>query len=159
MENPEISQFGQVLLFAVGAVVFVAITLTVSRLVAPHKPNPEKGAPYECGEDPVGSSWGRFNNRFYVMGLAFLLFEAELVFLFPWSAVFAKPTVPSAHWAWFAGVEMVVFLFVLAVGLAYLWAKGYLDWAKPKPQVPAQVRPRNSGRAGYQKYLPKALER
>jgi NADH-quinone oxidoreductase subunit A len=76
-----------------------------------------------------------------------------LVFLFPWSVVFAGPVGANENaWRWFSGVEMLIFVFILAVGLAYLWAKGYLDWAKPTPKFPPSVRPRQAGTLGYEKY-------
>jgi NADH-quinone oxidoreductase subunit A len=129
----EIEQFGQLLLFLVGSIAFVLVTLGVARLLSPHRPNPEKNAAYECGEDPAGSSWGQFNPRFYVVALIFMLFEAELLFLFPWSVVFAgkMPGEPAFLWRWHSGVSMLLFVALLAIGLAFVWVKGYLDWVKP----------------------------
>jgi NADH-quinone oxidoreductase subunit A len=76
--------------------------------------------------------------RFYVLALVFLLFEVEIVFLFPWSTVFANVSLneqTSGSWGWFALTEMLIFIIVLAVGLAYVWRMGHLDWVKSKPET------------------------
>lgn len=132
--NRLLSDFGLILLFIIGAIIFVGVALFVSSLLRPHKPNEEKLSSYECGEDAVGSAWGQFNSRFYVVGLIFLLFEAEIVFLFPWARVFGKKSFINATnglWGWFSFSEMLVFILFLALGLVYVWKKGYLDWVKP----------------------------
>jgi NADH-quinone oxidoreductase subunit A len=132
--NRLLSDFGLILLFIIGAIIFVGVALFVSSLLRPDKPNEEKLSSYECGEDAVGSAWGQFNSRFYVVGLIFLLFEAEIVFLFPWASVFGKKSfIGATHglWGWFSFSEMLVFILLLALGLVYVWKKGYLDWVKP----------------------------
>jgi NADH-quinone oxidoreductase subunit A len=141
MEQGYLSGFGEVLLFLVAGTVFILVTLLVSRLVRPDRPNPEKLATYESGEEPIGSPYTQFNIRFYVVALIFLLFEVEIVFLFPWSTVFAKKewiTQTNGQWGWFAMTEMIVFILILALGLAYVWVNGFLDWVKPDPK-PTQV--------------------
>jgi NADH-quinone oxidoreductase subunit A len=133
----EISGFGTVLLFMVGGVMFILLTLFASNLLRPRRPNEEKLTTYESGEDPVGNAWGNFNIRFYIIALIFILFEVELVFLFPWATVFGdadRVAETDGLWGWFALVETLIFIGILAVGLAYVWAKGYLDWVKPKPK-------------------------
>lgn len=138
MENPQLSDFGTILLFIIGAIVFVALALSFSRLIRPNRPNYEKLTSYECGEEPVGNAWGQFNARFYIIALVFLLFEVEIIFLFPWATVFGdeeriKET--NGLWGWFSLVEMFLFLFILIAGLAYAWAKGFLDWVKREAEV------------------------
>lgn len=133
----EISGFGTALLFIIGGIAFVGGTLLVGRILRPVRPNQEKNTTYESGEDPVSSAWGIFNPRFYVVALIFLLFETELVFLFPWATVFADPDLneqTDGLWGKFALIETFVFIGILLVGLAYVWANGMLDWAKPKPE-------------------------
>lgn len=133
----EISGFGTVLLFIVGGIGFLVITLFAGKLLRPERPSAEKQTTYESGEDPSGSAWGQFNVRFYVIALIFLLFEAELVFLFPWATVFAKQELieqTDGLWAKFSLIETVVFIVILAVGLAYVWKNGMLEWVKPKPK-------------------------
>lgn len=130
-----VSGFGEVLLFIIGGLLFVTVSLTVARLVRPHRPSAAKLASYETGEESTGSAWTQFNVRFYIIALIFLLFEVELVFLFPWATVFGNKVLNQATnqtWAWFALVEMMLFVLILAIGLAYAWGNGYLDWIKPK---------------------------
>ena len=132
-----ISGFGTILLFIIGAVLFLGIALFAGRLIRPNRPNEEKLTTYESGEDPVGVAWGQFNPRFYVIALVFLLFEVEIVFLFPWATIFdSKPLQDATDggWGWLTFVEMMIFVGVLAIGLAYVWAKGHLNWDKPEVQ-------------------------
>ena len=109
--------FGTVLIFALLGIVLVYIPLLIQKLVAPSQKTPDKLANYECGEEPEGSAWVQFNIRFYVIALIFLIFDVEVVFLFPWAMVFKDLGL-------LAFVEMGIFLIVLIVGLAYVWKKG-----------------------------------
>ncbi len=116
----------------------VCIAFFTSRLLSPNHPNPEKQSSYECGEEPTGSAWLPFNSRFYVIALVFLLFDVEMVFVFPWSVVFGSHELKSAdpRWGWLALTEMFIFLGILILGLVYVCVKGDLDWIKPNPVVP-----------------------
>jgi NADH-quinone oxidoreductase subunit A len=132
------SPWAEVLLFLAGGLAFVTAALLVSRLIRPNRPNPEKLTPYESGEQPSGTAWVQVSTKFYVIALIFLLFEVEAVFLFPWATVFANEELineTNGEWGWFSFVEMFIFVGVLALGLAYAWAKGYLDWIKPVQEV------------------------
>lgn len=132
-----LSDFSEILLFIIGGILFVVVALITSRLIRPNRPNPEKLSSYESGEDPVSAPWTQFNIRFYIIALVFLLFEVEIIFLFPWSVVFAdKELNDHTHgtWGWLALLEMVAFILILALGLAYAWVNGHLDWIKPDPQ-------------------------
>lgn len=124
-----ISEFGIILLFVILGFVFVAIALVAAAIVRPSRPNPIKNSTYECGEIPIGEPWVRFNVRFYVIALVFLLFDVEVVFLLPWALVFKQL-------GWFAFIEMIVFIIILFAGFAYLWGKGDLNWERPKPHIP-----------------------
>lgn len=140
MKTPYLSAFGEVLLFLVAGALFILITLLVARFIRPHRPNPEKLATYESGEEPVTTAWTQFNIRFYIVALIFLLFEVELVFLFPWATVFAKKELVAetqGQWGWFALIEMLLFVLILGLGLAYAWVNGFLDWVKPAPKPTA----------------------
>ncbi|MEQ8533718.1 MAG: NADH-quinone oxidoreductase subunit A [Imperialibacter sp.] len=131
---PELSGFGTILLFIIGGFVFVLLSVGFAMLVRPNRPNIEKLTTYECGEDPSTSAWGKFNVGFYIVALIFLLFEVELVFLFPWATVFGQKELVDATgglWGWFALGEMTVFVLILALGLVFAWAKGYLEWERP----------------------------
>ena len=124
-----LTEFGRILIFLILGAVFVAGGLIVAWLLRPSRPYPSKLATYECGEVPVGDTRVRFNIRFYVVALIFLIFDVEVVFLFPWATVYR-------HLGWFAFIEMLVFLGILFVGYAYVWRKGDLDWDKPAPKIP-----------------------
>ncbi|MBX3044312.1 MAG: NADH-quinone oxidoreductase subunit A [Candidatus Kapabacteria bacterium] len=124
-----LTEYSVVLVFLFVGVFFVAAGIVVAALIRPSRPNPRKNSTYESGEEPIGSPWIQFNNRFYIIALAFIIFDVELVMLFPWAVVFKEM-------GWFAFWGMIVFAFILALGLAYDWAKGLLDWEKPQPQIP-----------------------
>ena len=131
---PNLSEFGTILLFIVGAIVFAIIGLLVAKFIRPDKPNFEKLTTYESGEDTVGNAWGKFNIQFYVVAIIFLLFEVEIIYLFPWAIVFGdKELIEGTDWAWawFAITEMFIFILLLALSLIYAWRKGFLDWVKP----------------------------
>ncbi|GAB3826255.1 NADH-quinone oxidoreductase subunit A [Pontibacter rugosus] len=133
------SDFGTILLFLVGGAIFVVIGMLTSRLIRPDNPNAEKLTTYESGEEPIGNAWVQFNPRFYVVALIFIIFDVELAFLFPWATVFGRKELIEATgglWGWFSLAEMFIFIGVLVLGLAYAWAKGHLDWIKPKPILP-----------------------
>jgi NADH-quinone oxidoreductase subunit A len=140
MQTDELSEFGNILLFIIGAILFFVVIMTLARLLRPHRPNAEKLTTYECGEETVGNAWGQFNIRFYIVALIFILFDVELVFLFPWAVVFGDRNLNAATdglWGWFALTEMFIFVAVLALGLAYAWVKGHLDWVKPALPTPS----------------------
>ncbi|MGD1843440.1 MAG: NADH-quinone oxidoreductase subunit A [Thermonemataceae bacterium] len=133
MEHTEISEFGAILLFIIGGFLFIGVSLLASWLLRPRRPNPEKLAAYECGEEAIGNAWGNFNIKFYLVALVFILFDVEIIFLFPWATVFGQAALIEASnglWGWFALIEMFIFIGMLAIGLAYVWAKGHLNWTK-----------------------------
>lgn len=102
-------------------VVFVLGAFIASWLIAPHKPSEAKLSTYECGEEPVAGSWIQFNVRYYLFALAFVIFDVEVVFLAP-TLLVLKPL----GLAGFA--EIAIFLFILILGLGYIWRKGALEW-------------------------------
>jgi len=124
--------FANALIFLVVGFGFVLFSLLASRLVQTVHPTPEKLTNYECGEDPIGSPWVRFNIRFYMVALGFIIFDVETIFLFPWAVVFKDLGL-------FAFVEMMIFVAILLVGLAYIWAKGDIEWVKPQSPWAEQV--------------------
>ena len=107
--------FAQIFAFMFLAVVFVAIALGLSRLVAPRFPSRAKGEIYECGEHPIGDAWFNFNPRFYIVALVFIVFDVEVALTFPVAVVFRAWKTAGA--GWIAFVEIVVFVLVLAAGL------------------------------------------
>jgi NADH-quinone oxidoreductase subunit A len=134
----QISEFGKILIFLITGVIMVSFTFFITRFIAPNHPNPEKLTSYECGEEPTGNAWLPFNTRFYVIALVFLLFEVEMVFIFPWAIVFGSHALNDAdpRWSVLSLIEMFVFLGILILGLAYVWVKGDLNWIKPDPIRP-----------------------
>lgn len=134
----QISEFGKILLFLIVGIIVVALIFFVNRIASPKNPNAEKLSSYECGEEPTGNAWLPFNPRFYVIALVFLLFEVEMVFVFPWATVFANKDIIAfdSRWGILSLIEMFVFLGILILGLVYVWRKGDLEWIKPTPTVP-----------------------
>ncbi|MEO6978705.1 MAG: NADH-quinone oxidoreductase subunit A [Mucilaginibacter sp.] len=134
----QISEFGKILIFLITGIIMVCFAFFINRLLAPKNPTPEKLTSYECGEEVTGNAWLPFNSRFYVIALVFLLFDVEMVFIFPWATVFGSHEINNfePRWGWLALTEMFVFLGILILGLAYVWVKGDLDWIKPKPIIP-----------------------
>lgn len=144
MNDTEIylSAFGEVLLFIIGGILFILLAFFTSSLLRPNRPGQQKLSTYESGEEAISSAWTQFNIRFYIIALIFLLFEVEILFLFPWATVFAKKELieeTNGLWGWFSVVEVVIFIAVLALGLAYAWVNGHLDWIKPQP-IPTEAR-------------------
>ena len=112
----------------VAVFIFLAIILLVAPLVIQFLISPrfnKKGDKldiYECGEIPEGSAWVKFNVRFYVIALVFLIFDVEILFLFPWAVVYQQLGL-------LAFIEALVFITILVVALAYAWRKGALEWS------------------------------
>lgn len=102
------------LAFALGSVIF-------SRLIGQKKPTAVKLAPYECGMPPVGSARERFSIKFYLVAVTFIVFDIEVVFMYPWAVVFKRLGMYGA-------AAMGFFVFVLIVGFIYEWKKGGLEW-------------------------------
>jgi NADH-quinone oxidoreductase subunit A len=101
---------------------FCAGTLLAALIIRPNKPDPEKLAPYECGMPPLMEAHERFSIRFYLLGILFLLFDVEAMFLFPWAVKYDALGL-------FGFVEMMLFIAILLVGYFYAWRKGALEWA------------------------------
>ncbi|MBE8713241.1 NADH-quinone oxidoreductase subunit A [Sphingobacterium hungaricum] len=145
MDDPaQLSAYGNVLLFAIVGLLLVCATLFLGTILSPKNPNPIKLSTYECGEDAIGTSWIQFNPRFYVIALVFLLFDVELIFVFPWATVFGNADfiAADARWGWFTLIEMGLFIGILILGLVYVWKNGDLNWIKPthvKPTVDVAI--------------------
>ncbi len=137
-EVSQISEFGKILIFLITGIILVALMFFANRVIAPNNPTPEKLISYECGEEPTGNAWLPFNSRFYVIALIFLLFDVEMVFIFPWATVFGSHEIQAVdhRWGLFSLTEMFLFLGILILGLVYVWVKGDLNWIKPTPTRP-----------------------
>lgn len=115
--------YGLVLALLAIGVLIVAGALSVSRLLRPHRPTPEKLLTYECGVDPVGGDWAQSQIRYYVFTYLYVVFAVDAVFLFPWATIFAAPGFGMTTL-----VEMLVFLGFIALGILYAWRKRVLAW-------------------------------
>jgi len=124
-----LTDFGNIFIFILLAAVFVVIAIIAAKLLRPSRPTKEKLLIYECGENPEGSPWVKFNIRFYVVALIFLIFDVEVVLLLPWALIYKSYGLTG----YLIGF---VFLFVLGLGMAYEWRKGDLEWVRPKIAPP-----------------------
>ncbi len=137
-EFSQITEFGKILLFIIVGLGGVSVAFIISKIIAPNNPTPEKLLAYECGEEPTGNSWLQFNSRFYVIALVFLLFDVEMIFVFPWAVVYSNKELIAAHpfWGWLSFSEMMLFIGILLLGLVYVWKKKDLNWIKPTVFIP-----------------------
>ena len=121
----DLSQYLPILLFVLVAfglsILFVIAPMAVSRLTGVHNPDAEKLSEYECGFPAFEDARSQFDVRFYLVAISFIVFDLEAAFLFPWAV-----SLGQTGWVGWGG--MMLFLFILAVGLAYEWKKGALDW-------------------------------
>ena len=99
----------------------VATLAGLGKLLGPRRSTPIKGDAFECGNPPSGSARERFPVKFYMTAILFIVFDVEVVFLYPWAVVFRQL-------GWFGFAEMIVFVAVLAIALVYVWRKGALEW-------------------------------
>lgn len=112
-----------VLLFIAVGVLVGIVPMLIGRALGPHKPDPEKLSPYECGFEAFEDARMKFDVRYYLVAILFILFDLEIAFLFPWAAVLGDlGTWSVGFWS------MMVFLGILTVGFVYEWKKGALDW-------------------------------
>jgi NADH-quinone oxidoreductase subunit A len=101
--------------------VIVGVIVTINMIVGPKRRSAVKGEAFECGNPATGSAWGRFSVRFYLTALLFLVFDVEVIFLYPWA-------VELRRLGTFGLVEALIFIAILFVGLIYAWRRGALDW-------------------------------
>jgi NADH-quinone oxidoreductase subunit A len=117
------NEYLSILIFAVVAVLLSAIAVLVPALLGPKRPTDVKMAPYESGKLPVGPARKRFPVQYFLFAVLFILFDVEVVLLFPWATVF-RDLSPR----WVGLVEAAVFVSLLVLGLVYVWKKGGLEW-------------------------------
>ncbi|NNM93993.1 MAG: NADH-quinone oxidoreductase subunit A [Bacteroidia bacterium] len=110
------------ILLLICGIAFAGGGIIISRMLAKRSYNPQKGLPYECGIPTIGSSWIQFRVGYYLFALLFLVFDVEMVFMYPW-AVVVKETGITAFF------EILVFIFILFMGLLYAWKAGALKWS------------------------------
>jgi NADH-quinone oxidoreductase subunit A len=116
-----LEQYFPILLFIAFGLALGLLLLTVGVFVSPSRPDPEKLSPYECGFEAFEDARMKFDVRYYLVAILFILFDLEIAFLFPWAVV-----LPDIGFFGFA--SMMVFLFILIIGFVYEWKKGALEW-------------------------------
>jgi len=121
MSDTYLQQYAFIGLLTAAAIGFGIAPLILAKFVAPKKPGLSKQSAYECGLESTGDSWCQFRVQYYIYALLFVIFDVEVVFVFPWAMVWK-----GLGLAAFA--EMALFLAILAVGLIYAWKKGVLEW-------------------------------
>ncbi len=118
--------FLPVLMIFIMAGLFAGAFLGLSSILGPKKPSKSKGSTYECGIEPVGAARDRFSVKFFLVAILFILFDVEVVFLFPWAILYRDFIAQGMGLVML--IEMAMFLLILVLGLAYVWRKGALDW-------------------------------
>ncbi len=116
-----LSNYAFIGIFTIAAITFPLLPLIISRIVRPKRPTPIKQSTYECGLEAIGDIWVQFKVQYYIYALAFVVFDIEVVFLFPWAVSYNDLGL-------FALIEMIIFLAILTAGLVYAWRKGALEW-------------------------------
>jgi NADH-quinone oxidoreductase subunit A len=116
-----LAQYWPVLLFIAVAVGLGVVLMAIGILAGPSRPDSEKLSPYECGFEAFEDARMKFDVRYYLIAILFIIFDLEIAFLFPWAVVFDKIGA-------IALIEMALFLALLVVGFAYVWKKGALEW-------------------------------
>ncbi len=110
-----------ILLFVIVGILAGVVPMALGRLLAPNRPDSEKLSPYECGFEAFEDARMKFDVRYYLVAILFILFDLEIAFLFPWAVVLREI-------GWFGLMAMIVFLAILVVGFIYEWKKGALEW-------------------------------
>jgi NADH-quinone oxidoreductase subunit A len=116
-----IEQYGAIGIMMIVAIGFGAVLANINKWIGPRKPNEEKLSTYESGMEPVKTARERFSVKFYLIAMLFIVFDIEIVFMYPWAVKFKELGL-------FGFVEMLVFILILLVGFLYIWKKGALKW-------------------------------
>jgi NADH:ubiquinone oxidoreductase subunit 3 (subunit A) len=116
-----VSQWTFIALLFVISLALPAVPILAGRILGPRKPDPIKNDTYECGVETVGETWVQFKVQYYIFALVFLVFDVEVVFLYPWAVAYN-------HMPLFGVVTGVIFILLLAEALIYAWQKGVLEW-------------------------------
>ena len=116
-----------ILMFVLVGIAVGVLPVVTGFILAPSRPDPEKLSPYECGFEAFEDARMKFDVRYYLIAILFILFDLEIAFLFPWSTIF-KDLVAAESIKLFGFLEMLVFVAILVIGYVYAWAKGALEW-------------------------------
>ena len=110
-----------ILILLVISTVMAVVVIVLGAIIGPRHPTPRKLQPYESGMTPIGPAQRRFPIKFYLIAVLFILFDVEIIFLYPWAVVFRQL-------GWFGFIEMLIFVGILSVGYVYAWRQGALEW-------------------------------
>lgn len=122
-----LDQYLPVLLFILVGIAVGVVPLVLGYILGPNRPDAAKNSPYECGFEAFEDARMKFDVRYYLIAILFILFDLEIAFLFPWATIF-KDIVATDSIKLFGFVEMMVFVAILVIGYVYAWAKGALEW-------------------------------
>lgn len=125
MASSHVPYIPLLMVIGLGIIMGLAI-LVLNSILGPKRPNARKSAPFECGNEPAGVVRQRFDVKFYLVALFFIIFDIEVVFLFPWAVQFREQLINGNGLLFFG--EMLAFLGLLTLGLVYVWKRGALDW-------------------------------
>jgi NADH-quinone oxidoreductase subunit A len=123
MTNGYFENYVPVLILAIVVVVLAVVMLLLSYILGPRRPSKTKLAAYECGIEPTGDARHRFSVKFYLVAMVFILFDVEVIFLYPWAVIFHELRM-------FGFIEMLLFVGLVFPGFIYLWRKGIFDWSQ-----------------------------
>jgi NADH-quinone oxidoreductase subunit A len=130
-ENSYFAHYIPLLIQVIVAMGLAAVMVTLSHLLGKRKWTRAKNTAYECGITPTGDAQQRFSVKFYLVGMLFILFDVEAVFLYPWAVIFRDlPRITGSRW--FGFNEMLIYIGLVLVGFFYIWKKGILDWNTPE---------------------------
>ena len=121
MGNVMLLEYLPIFIFLVFALIFAGIMLGIGFTFGPHNPDAEKNSPYECGFEAFEDSRMKFDIRYYLVAILFIIFDLEIAFLFPWAIVIHDIGI-------YGLISMEIFLFILIIGFIYEWKKGALEW-------------------------------
>lgn len=116
-----LSEWGAIFIFLIVGILFGIGGIVTSFLIQPRRSSVQKNMTYECGMDTIGPTWIQFKTSYFLYALLFVIFDIETIYLFPWAVKFQSLGL-------FAFIEMIIFLFILIVGLWYAWKEGALEW-------------------------------
>src|SRR6516165_132189 len=124
----ELSTWYPVFLYLAAILAFALLTLILAHTVGPRRRTPVKLMPYESGMDPIGDARQRFDVKFYLVAILFLVFDVELLFLYPWAAAYQEGTIASDEFRLFVFWEVLAFLATVVIAYVYAWRKGVFRW-------------------------------
>ncbi|HYO28757.1 MAG TPA: NADH-quinone oxidoreductase subunit A [Azonexus sp.] len=116
-----------ILMFVLVGIAVGVLPVAMGFILAPSRPDPEKLSPYECGFEAFEDARMKFDVRYYLIAILFILFDLEIAFLFPWATIF-RDIVAAESIKLFGFIEMLIFVVILLIGYVYAWAKGALEW-------------------------------